>query len=80
MALSNLSKRSEALQKALSNMEVALELLDETDAPADIGAHLDLATEPVARICGKYGTPAQCTARRRGGGWRVMSDAAERRS
>lgn len=33
----------EAFEKALSYMEVALELLDGASAPGDIGAHLDLA-------------------------------------
>lgn len=39
-------KRSPAgakLADAMSLMQQALQLLDETDAPADIGAHLDLA-------------------------------------
>lgn len=31
------------LRKAAMQMECALQLLDETDASADIGAHLDLA-------------------------------------
>lgn len=35
--------REERLYKALENMESALRLLDDLDAPADIGAHLDLA-------------------------------------
>lgn len=33
----------ERLLEALSRMASALESLDEADAPADIGAHLDLA-------------------------------------
>ena len=33
----------EALGGALSYMEAALKLLDKCDAPADIGAHLDMA-------------------------------------
>jgi hypothetical protein len=37
------SRPGEAFEKALSYMEVALELLDGAGAPADIGAHLDLA-------------------------------------
>lgn len=49
-----------ALQKARSYMEVALELLDQAGAAADIGAHLDLAicrltealaADPAARAC-----------------------------
>ncbi len=31
------------LADAMTSMQKALQLLDETDAPADIGAHLDLA-------------------------------------
>lgn len=31
------------LQSAMDNMQAALELLDEAGAPADVGAHLDLA-------------------------------------
>jgi hypothetical protein len=37
------SQPREALAKALSYIEMALELLDEAGSPADIGAHLDLA-------------------------------------
>ena len=33
----------EQLAKALAHMESALQLLDDADASADIGAHLDLA-------------------------------------
>jgi hypothetical protein len=33
----------QALQSALANMKTALRQLDEADAEADIGAHLDLA-------------------------------------
>lgn len=33
----------EKLEKALACMQAALALLDDADAPADIGAHLDLA-------------------------------------
>lgn len=43
MGQATFSDRREALEKARSYMEVALELLDQSDAPADIGAHLDLA-------------------------------------
>ena len=32
-----------ALEVAMQHMKAALELLDRTGAPADIGAHLDLA-------------------------------------
>jgi len=31
------------LKQALHSMEAALQLLDEADAPADLGAHLDMA-------------------------------------
>ena len=34
---------AETLKFALEKMRAALELLDRTDAPADVGAHLDLA-------------------------------------
>jgi hypothetical protein len=37
------SDRRSEYQEALSKMEAALQLLDEAAAPADIGAHLDLA-------------------------------------
>lgn len=34
---------AEGLEKALAYMEAALRVLDEAGAPADIGAHVDLA-------------------------------------
>ena len=37
------SNEEQPLLNALSHMQTALKLLDEVDAPADIGAHLDLA-------------------------------------
>ena len=37
------SIREEQLQKALEYMQAALEVLDDADAPADIGAHLEHA-------------------------------------
>lgn len=37
------STEEEKLEKALLCMQTALHLLDDADAPADIGAHLDLA-------------------------------------
>lgn len=46
------SQPDEAFEKALSYMEVALELLDEADAPADIGAHLDLALSRLREVVG----------------------------
>jgi hypothetical protein len=46
------SDRGEALQKALSYMEVALELLDGAEAPAEIGAHLDLALCRLREVVG----------------------------
>lgn len=39
----SLSTEQEKLEKALSCMQSALQLVDDADAPADIGAHLDLA-------------------------------------
>jgi hypothetical protein len=35
--------RQEMLRRALALMESALELLDQADCSADVGAHLDLA-------------------------------------
>lgn len=40
------------LEKALSYMEAALEVLDEAGAPADIGAHLDLAISRLREVVG----------------------------
>lgn len=37
------TSKTDKLAKALSQMESALKLLDQTDAPHDIGAHLDMA-------------------------------------
>lgn len=37
------STDKEKLEKALICLESALQLLDDADAPADIGAHLDLS-------------------------------------
>lgn len=53
-----LSTREEKLQKALMHMECALELLDDADASADIGAHLDLAVcrlRDVSRASASFG-------------------------
>ena len=40
---SSFSSTEEKLEKALICMESALQLLDDADAPADIGAHLDMS-------------------------------------
>lgn len=37
--------RTQQWAAALERMSEALKLLDESDAPADVGAHLDLAIE-----------------------------------
>lgn len=37
---------------ALSLMQEALAVLDETDCPADVGAHLDLAVSGLSRYLG----------------------------
>jgi hypothetical protein len=42
----------EDLRHALSLMETALSVLDQTDATADIGAHLDLAIERLKTFLG----------------------------
>lgn len=42
MGQASSSPNQEKLEKALICMETALHLLDDADAPADIGAHLDL--------------------------------------
>ena len=43
MAQVSSSIREEQLQKALEYMQVALEVLDDADAPPEIGAHLEHA-------------------------------------
>lgn len=43
MGQSSFQTDQEKLEKALSCMQAALILLDDADAPFDIGAHLDLA-------------------------------------
>ena len=43
MGQSSFSTEGEKLQKALFCMQSVLQLLDETNAPADIGAHVDMA-------------------------------------
>ena len=45
------SRNKESLELALAKMQSALEILDELDAPADIGAHLDLA---ISRLIGSF--------------------------
>lgn len=41
-----------ALQEALATMEAALHLLDQAKAPAEIGAHLDLAIRQLEKVIG----------------------------
>lgn len=48
------SERGRVLE-ALTAMKLALRLLDEVDAPPDIGAHLDLA---ICRLENEFGMPA----------------------
>ena len=43
MGQASFSSNEEKLEKALICMESALQLLDESDAPADVGAHLDMS-------------------------------------
>lgn len=43
MDQASFSSRRNKLEKALSFMQSSLKLLDDADAPAAIGAHLDLA-------------------------------------
>ena len=43
MGQASFSTNGEKLEKALICMESALQLLDDADAPPEIGAHLDLA-------------------------------------
>ena len=45
-------RNKEGREQALANMECALQILDQFDAPADIGAHLDLA---ISRLIGSLG-------------------------
>ena len=40
--------------KALQHMECALEILDETDAPAQVGSHLDLAICRLENVLGDF--------------------------
>ncbi len=45
-------RRTESIELMTQSLELivrALSLLDESDAPADIGAHLDLARERLSR-------------------------------
>lgn len=43
MGQASFSTNEEKLEKALALMDAALQLLDEADSSADVGAHLDLA-------------------------------------
>jgi hypothetical protein len=45
------------LEQALSHMEAALDSLDAADAPADVGAHLDLAICRLREVLGKAVEP-----------------------
>ncbi len=40
----------ETLKSAMANMQAALRILDDVGAPADIGAHLDLAICKLAQV------------------------------
>jgi hypothetical protein len=42
-----------SLSDALEQMESALQILDDLDAPADIGAHLDLALHRLRQEIGR---------------------------
>ena len=44
----------DALERALSHLEQCLLILDESGAPGDIGAHVDLAAERVAAILEQF--------------------------
>jgi hypothetical protein len=46
------SPNEASLEVALSYVESALEILDRWDAPADIGAHLDLALHRLRQVVG----------------------------
>jgi hypothetical protein len=49
----SLGSAGSKLAEAMTLMQQALQLLDETDAPADIGAHLDLAIVRLGEAMGK---------------------------
>lgn len=56
MALSDSTQRLNSWSDALSHMRSALYILDQNEAPAQIGAHLDLAIsqlEQLAMDCSK---------------------------
>jgi hypothetical protein len=44
----SLGEQEQQLRNALSLMRNALQLLDESECPAEVGAHLDLA---ICRLC-----------------------------
>lgn len=50
MGQATFSQPAEALGKALVYMEAALQLLDDAEAPPDIGAHLDMALSRLKAI------------------------------
>jgi len=44
---------------AMHLLTLALQLLDESDAPADIGAHVDLAITRLSEVMGQSGETAK---------------------
>jgi hypothetical protein len=42
--------KHQLMESALGRMREALDLLDQAEAPADVGGHLDLAISRLARI------------------------------
>jgi hypothetical protein len=47
-----------ALQTALRDMKAALAILDNAEAPADVGAHLDLAISRLEAVLSQMGSEA----------------------
>jgi hypothetical protein len=52
----------DTLQSAMVSMKAALADLDDADAPADIGAHLDLAIYRLEAALGQSGSEPRATA------------------
>ena len=52
----------ESLQTALANMKSALSLLDDAEAPDDIGAHLDLAICRLESFLKKDDAPSESSS------------------
>ena len=50
-----MSEPSADLCEALGLLEAALKLIDRADAPGEIGAHVDLAIQRLARMLGRSG-------------------------